>query len=240
MKNAVIAALTLALAAPFAAAEPVKSLESKEQKTSYGFGLMFGKRLKSDLPDLKTDEFLQGIRDGYTDGKALLTDEQVEQVLTEFQNEQREKQMQEFEKVAEENKEAGDAFLKENAKKKGVKTTKSGLQYKVITEGKGPSPDADDVVQVHYTGKLIDGTVFDSSVQRGEPVSFPVNGVIPGWTEALQLMKQGAKWELYIPSDLAYGPGGNRAIGPNETLIFEVELLDVKKQDASKDEKSGS
>src|SRR5690606_13676826 len=112
--------------------------------------------------------------------------EQVEQTLTQFQDDQRQKQMQEFEQTAGENKKKGDEFLKQNAKKKGVKTTKSGLQYKVITEGKGASPKADDTVQVHYTGKLIDGTVFDSSVERGEPVSFPVSGVIPGWTEALQ------------------------------------------------------
>lgn len=232
MKNAVIAAITLALAAPLAAAEPVKSLGNQEEKTSYSFGIMLGKRLKEDLPELKTDAFLQGVRDGYGGGQALLSDQEVEQVLIEFQNEQRQKQIKAFEELAAANLKKGQEFLAANAKKKGVKTTKSGLQYKVITQGKGPSPSADDVVEVHYTGRLIDGTVFDSSVQRGEPVSFPVNGVIPGWTEALQLMKQGDKWELYIPADLAYGPGGNRAIGPNETLIFEVELLAVNKQSA--------
>ena|SRR5690606_22837265 len=233
MKNAVIAALSLALAAPLAVAqEPLKSLDTKEQKSSYSFGLMLGKRLKEELPEIQTDVFVQGFRAGYTGEKALLTDQQVEQVLTDYQNEQRQKQMEEFEKLAGENLKKGEDFLKENGKKKGVKTTESGLQYKIITEGKGASPKSEDTVKVHYTGKLVDGTVFDSSVQRGEPVTFPVNGVIPGWTEALQKMKPGAKWEIYIPADLAYGPGGNRAIGPNEVLIFEVELLEVVKNDS--------
>ena len=117
----------------------------------------------------------------------------------------------------------------ENKDKEGVVTLASGLQYKVVKSGSGAKPKADSTVKVHYSGSLIDGTVFDSSIERGEPVSFPVNGVIPGWTEALQLMSEGSKWNLYIPSDLAYGPGGNRNIGPNEALLFEVELLEVKK-----------
>ena len=128
--------------------------------------------------------------------------------------------------VAEANKKEGEEFLASNKTKEGVVTTASGLQYKVITAGTGPSPKASDKVSVHYRGTLIDGTEFDSSYRRGEPVSFPVKGVIAGWTEALQLMKEGAKWELYIPSELAYGPGGTGGpIGPNATLIFEVELL---------------
>jgi FKBP-type peptidyl-prolyl cis-trans isomerase len=135
--------------------------------------------------------------------------------------------------AAEKNLKAGEAFLAANAKKEGVKTTASGLQYKVIKAGTGASPKPTDIVKVHYTGTLVDGTVFDSSVQRGEPATFPVNGVIPGWTEALQLMKVGDKWQLVIPSKLAYGEQGPRAIGPNSTLIFDVELLGIEKSDSA-------
>ena len=136
--------------------------------------------------------------------------------------------------TAEKNLKAGEAFIAANAKKEGVKTTASGLQYKVIKTGTGASPKLTDTVKVHYHGTLIDGTVFDSSVQRGEPVTFPVNGVIPGWTEALQLMKVGDKWQLVIPAKLAYGEDGSGPIGPNSVLIFEVELLDIEKPEAAK------
>jgi len=231
MKKAVIAVFSLALAAPLALAEPVKKLETDEQKTSYSFGLVFGKQLQADMPDIQVNEFLQGIRDGYTDGEALLTEEQAHQVLMDYQAAQREQFMKEREQLAAENQKAGEEFLKKNLKNKGVKQTDSGLQYKVITEGKGKRPTADDSVTVHYTGKLIDGTVFDSSVERGEPLTFPLKGVIPGWTEGLQLMKEGSKWELYIPSELAYGKAGNPVIEPNQTLVFEVELLKVQPQE---------
>jgi FKBP-type peptidyl-prolyl cis-trans isomerase FklB len=130
------------------------------------------------------------------------------------------------------NKEKGDAFLAENKNKEGVVTTASGLQYKIIEEGSGATPTAEDKVRVHYTGKLLNDEVFDSSIQRGDPVEFQVTGVIPGWTEALQLMKVGAKWELYIPSDLGYGTRGNPPIGPNETLVFEVQLIDIVAPDS--------
>lgn len=230
MKKAVIAVLSLALATPIAMAEPVKSLKSDEQKTSYSFGLVFGKQLQADMPDIKVDEFLQGIRDGYTGGNALLTDEEAEKILIAYQNAQVEKQRKEIEQLAAANKKEGEEFLKKNLKNKGVKQTKSGLQYKMIQEGKGKTPSATDSVTVHYTGKLIDGTVFDSSVERGQPLTFALNAVIPGWTEGLQLMKEGSKAELYIPANLAYGERGNQVIEPNQTLIFEVELLEVQSQ----------
>jgi FKBP-type peptidyl-prolyl cis-trans isomerase FklB len=137
--------------------------------------------------------------------------------------------MAKFEQIAEDNKVQGSAFLAENKGKDGVKTTASGLQYRIIKAGTGVKPSASDTVKVHYEGSLINGTVFDSSIKRGEPVSFPVGGVIKGWTEALQIMPEGSKWQLFIPSDLAYGPGGNRNIGPNEVLLFDVELLEVQK-----------
>ena len=132
------------------------------------------------------------------------------------------------------NLKAGEDFLAANAKKEGVKTTASGLQYKVIKSGSGPSPKPTDTVKVHYNGTLIDGTVFDSSIRRGSPATFPVNGVIPGWTEALQLMKVGDKWQLFIPAKLAYGEQGPGPIGPNATLIFDVELLGIEKPEAAK------
>jgi len=157
-----------------------------------------------------------------------ISQEDAEKIMKEFQENMMKKKEEEAKKLSEGNKAAGEKFLAENKTKEGVQTTASGLQYKIITAGNGVKPKATDTVKVHYTGKLLDGKVFDSSVQRGEPVEFPVSGVIPGWVEALQLMPQGSKWEVYIPSDLAYGPTGNQAIPPSSTLIFEVELLEVK------------
>lgn len=157
-----------------------------------------------------------------------ISQEDAEKIMKEFQESMMKKKEEESKKLSEGNKAAGDKFLAENKTKEGVQTTASGLQYKIITAGNGVKPKATDTVKVHYTGKLLDGKVFDSSVQRGEPVEFPVNGVIPGWVEALQLMPQGSKWELYIPSDLAYKEAGQGPIPPASTLIFEVELLEVK------------
>jgi FKBP-type peptidyl-prolyl cis-trans isomerase FklB len=144
-----------------------------------------------------------------------------------YQEELQSQQEQQYNELASQNLEAGEAFLAQNAEREGVETTESGLQYEVIEEGDGNNPTASDRVQVHYTGELINGDVFDSSRDRGQPVTFGLNQVIPGWTEGLQLMSEGARYKLYIPADLAYGPGGNQAIGPNETLIFDVELLAV-------------
>lgn len=229
MKKMLLAAAILSASTLTHAAEPVKSLETDEQKVSYSFGLIFGKRMTNDLPTLDLNVFVQGLKDGFKGDPALLTDAQIEVTLKQFQDSQRQEQLQEFEQVAEKNKAAGDAFLANNKNKEGVVTLANGLQYKVVKAGSGAKPTAESTVKVHYSGSLIDGTVFDSSIERGEPVSFPVNGVIPGWTQALQLMQEGSKWNLYIPSDLAYGPGGNRNIGPNETLLFEVELLEIQK-----------
>jgi FKBP-type peptidyl-prolyl cis-trans isomerase FklB len=210
------------------AAEPLKSLDTQDQKVSYSFGLVLGKRMTNDMPDLQIDVFVQGLKDAYSGNPQLITDEQVAQTLSDFQRDLQQKQLEEVQKAGEENKKAGKEFLAENKNKEGIVTLESGLQYKVLTEGKGLQPGPTDVVKVHYTGSLINGTVFDSSIDRGQPVSFPVNGVIAGWTEALQLMPTGSKWQLFIPSDLAYGPNGNRSIGPNETLLFDVELLDIE------------
>lgn len=201
---------------------------SASEKVGYSLGYMMAEGNKDAVKDLDLNTFEKGFRDGYEGNESALTQEQMQQVLMDYQKEQEEQFVKDMETKATENKAAGTAFLAENAKKEGVKQTESGLQYKVIKAGTGKSPKATDVVEVNYEGKLLDGTVFDSSYERGEPIEFPLNQVIAGWTEGLQLMKEGGKYEFYIPSDIAYGEAGNAGIEPNSTLIFTVELLKVK------------
>ena len=204
-------------------------LETDEQKVSYGIGLMEGKRFKQDF-NVDIDAFTAGLKASSSNEKPLMTEDEIKTTIQAFGQKLMAKREADQKAVGEKNKTTSAAFLAENAKKDGVKTTASGLQYKVISEGKGAKPKAEETVEVNYKGTLIDGTEFDSSYKRGQPVTFPVNGVIPGWTEALQLMTVGSKYELYIPSDLAYGPNGTGGvIGPNQALVFEVELLDIKK-----------
>lgn len=206
------------------------SLDTEGQKVAYGMGLSLGSRLKQEPMEIDVEAFKLGIQHGLKGEEPLMTQEEVAQTLQAFQQKQIAKRQEEMQAEAEKNKAEGETFLAENATKEGVVTTDSGLQYKVLEEGDGEKPTADDVVEVHYKGTLLDGTEFDSSYKRNSTVTFPVQGVIPGWTEALQLMPVGSKWELYIPSDLAYGPGGTGGgpIGPNATLIFEVELIGIK------------
>ena len=184
----------------------------------------------SGIKELNVQDFANGVAAVYEGKKPEMTYEQAKQTVQEFFM-QLEKEMQEAnQKAAKQNREIGEAFLSENAKREGVKTTASGLQYEVLESGNGAQPTANDRVEVHYTGRLIDGTVFDSSVERGVPATFGVTQVIPGWVEALQLMHEGDQWRLYIPSDLAYGPNGaGGLIGPDTTLIFDVQLLRVIK-----------
>jgi len=205
------------------------ALESTEEKVSYGMGLVMGERMTNDLPDLQMEQFLQGIEHGHSGDEEVqrLNREEIREALMAYQQQLQEEQQGQRNELAQKNREAGEAFLAENAEREGVQTTESGLQYEVIEEGDGDSPKATDQVKVHYTGELINGEVFDSSRERGQPVTFGLNQVIPGWTEGLQLMNEGARYKLYIPSDLAYGQGGNQAIGPNATLVFDVELLAV-------------
>lgn len=198
---------------------------SEVQKVGYAVGYDLGLNLREVADDMDLDAFTQGIKDAYAKTNSSLTDEQMQAIVQAYMTRKQEEAQKQLEAKATANQQAGEAFLAENAKKDGVKTTASGLQYKVITEGSGSSPSATDTVMVNYEGKLIDGTVFDSSYERGEPIEFPLNQVIPGWTEGLQLMKPGAKYEFYIPSDLAYGETGNPNIEPNSVLIFTVELL---------------
>lgn len=205
------------------------ALDTTPERVSYGMGLVLGERMGNDLPDLQMAQFLQGIQHGHAGDEEAkrLSREEIQQALTAYQQELQQQQEQQQEGLASQNQDAGEAFLAENAERDGVEITESGLQYEVIEEGNGTNPTAQDRVQVHYTGELITGEVFDSSRERGQPVTFGLNQVIPGWTEGLQLMSEGARYKLYIPSDLAYGPGGNQAIGPNETLVFDVELLAI-------------
>lgn len=206
-------------------------LKTPKQQASYGIGLNIGKQLAGDAEDIDTDAVIRGIRDSLTKAKPALSEDQIRAALTSYGKEMQAKAEAKAKIAGEKNKGASDKYLAENAKKPGVKTTASGLQYKVLKEGKGPMPKATDKVRVHYHGTLIDGTVFDSSVERKEPAEFPVNRVIPGWVEALQLMHVGDKFQLTIPSKLAYGENGtpDGSIGPNSVLNFEVELLEIVK-----------
>ncbi len=202
------------------------ALETDEQKVSYIMGMNIGSQIASDDFELNMETFNLGMADAFSGAEPRLSEDEVRTTIEAFQAKIAEKQEAEAKKLAETNQKKGAAFLAEKAGSEGVVVLDSGLQYKVIEAGTGPRPGPENTVEVHYSGTLIDGTEFDSSYKRGVPAQFGVTQVIPGWTEALQLMPEGSKWELYIPSDLAYGPGGTGgAIGPNETLIFEVELL---------------
>jgi FKBP-type peptidyl-prolyl cis-trans isomerase FklB len=229
MKRSLAVALCMVLAAG-AAFGADKQLSSQKEKLSYAIGIDMGSSLKKNGIDVDADILFQGIKDSLTGAKQLMTEQELRETIQTAQKELQARQMEKMKALAEKNKKDGEAFLAENKKKKGVKTTASGLQYKVITEGKGKTPKATDTVTVNYKGTLVDGTEFDSSYKRNEPATFPVGGVIKGWTEALQLMKEGSKWQLVIPADLAYGERGGGPIGPNAVLVFEVELLSIKSE----------
>lgn len=209
-------------------AEEDAVLKTEKDRLSYAIGMNIGNNLKRQSLDLNPEIVTQGIWDALSDSKTLMSEQDYRDTMTAFEQEMRQKQLAQIKELSEKNKQDGEAFLSENKKKDVVITLPSGLQYKVIKEGTGKTPKLDDTVTVHYRGTLINGAEFDSSYSRGNPASFQVSGVISGWTEALQLMKEGAKWELYIPSDLAYGErGAGRNIGPYSALIFEVELISI-------------
>jgi len=212
-------------------AEDDAVLKTEKDKLSYAIGMNIGNNLKRQSLELNPEIVSQGIWDSLTDGKTLMSEQEYRDTMTVFEQEMKQKQVSQIKELSEKNKQQGEAFLAENRKKDAVITLPSGLQYKVIKKGAGKTPKATDTVTVNYMGSLINGTEFDSSYRRGQPASFKVNGVIRGWTEALQLMQEGAKWQLFIPSDLAYGErGAGRDIGPYSTLIFEVELISIEDQ----------
>lgn len=207
-----------------------KNLETQKDKVSYSVGWDIGNNLKRQSIDVDADIMSAGIKDALSGSKPLLTDDERNQVMMSFQKDLQDKQMKAKSETGEKNKNSGEEFLAKNKKIESVKVTSSGLQYKIIKQGTGEKPKSNDTVTVNYEGRLIDGTVFDSSYKRGQPATFAVGGVIAGWTEALQLMKVGSKYELFIPSNLAYGERGVGAdIGPNSALIFTVELISIKK-----------
>lgn len=207
------------------------TLDTDKKKVSYSIGVDLGRSIKKQNLDLDVNVLVKGLQDGYAGGTTLLSDDQMKEVLTNFQKQFIAKKNAEMEALAQKNLDTGKAFLENNKKQAGVVTLPDGLQYKIITAGKGEKPGPNDTVSVNYTGKLINGQVFDSSDKQGHPISFQVNQVIKGWTEVLQLMPVGSTWEVYIPADLAYGQQAvGPMIGPNETLIFTIQLLSIQKK----------
>jgi len=222
-----------ATAAP---AQPAPAgLADVKSQASYGLGLGIGRNLKSQSVDVDANLMARGLLDGLSGAKAQLTDEQIEKAVQAFQQEITTRRQAEMKGLGEKNKKEGAAFLAANKTKPGVVTLPSGLQYKVLKEGTGATPKATDTVSAHYKGTLLDGTEFDNSYKRGQPLSIPVNGVIAGWTEALQKMKVGSKWQLFIPAELAYGedPREGSPIPPNAVLLFDIELLGIGAPQAS-------
>ena len=211
------------------------ALKTQKDKFSYALGMNLGANLHKQSVPVDPNIMARGLRDALAGGKTLMTEEEARAAITAVQNDMREKQQAKMQVAGDANKKEGEAFLADNKSKEGVVALPSGLQYKVLKEGNGPKPTATDSVVCNYRGTLINGTEFDSSTKHGGPATFPVNGVIKGWTEALQLMPVGAKWQLFVPSDLAYaerGAGGD--IGPNATLIFEVELVSIQNKSEEK------
>jgi FKBP-type peptidyl-prolyl cis-trans isomerase FklB len=224
MKRFALILIAVSFTIPLWAEDKPPQLKDLKDKASYAIGLNFGFNFKRENVDLNTDAFSAGFKDAMAGRKPLLTENEVKDTMTAFEKDMEAKQQA----TAQKNAADGDKFLADNKSKEGVKTTASGLQYKVKKDGTGAQPKATDTVTVNYRGTLIDGTEFDSSYKRGQPATFPVNGVIKGWTEALQMMKVGSAYQLFIPASLAYGPQGRPGLPPNSTLIFEVELLDAK------------
>jgi FKBP-type peptidyl-prolyl cis-trans isomerase FkpA len=230
MKISLLAILSLLLISCGGESRKKAELKTLEDSVSYSIGIDIGMTLQQQEISVEAEPFLQGLLDATdTSAQRMMSDEQIRATMFAFQQKviaQRQQQMAEKSSAA---KAEGEKFLSENKAKNGVVTTSSGLQYRVITMGKGKKPKATDNVTVHYSGKLLNGTVFDNSYDRGEPVTFPVNGVIAGWTEALQLMPVGSKWEVVVPANLGYGDNPAGPIPPGSTLIFDVELLAIKK-----------
>ena len=224
-------------AATAAKPAPPLALTTEKDKVSYAIGMNIGQSMKRDSLDIDPNILLRGMKDAMAGGQMLMTDEEVKVVMTDLRTEMTKKKEAEAQRISETNKQAGQQFLAANKTKPGVVTLPSGLQYKILKEGTGPKPTASDTVVCQYRGTLLDGTEFDSSSRHGETATFGVGQVIKGWTEALQLMPVGSKWELFVPADLAYGersPGGE--IGPNSTLIFEIDLQSIKDKNPAEEQ----
>ncbi len=209
-------------------AEQPVTLETSTEKASYALGMDIGNNISQGEMSIDVDVLLRGLRDGLENNDPLMSEDEQMEALMALQQEFMEAQAEKTQQQAQQNIEEGTAFMDEFRERENVVETESGILYRVITEGEGEKPEAEDVVTVHYQGTTVDGTVFDSSIERGEPATFPLNQVIPGWTEILQLMPQGSKWEVVIPPEQAYGDQeAGPQIGPNSTLIFEIELIEV-------------
>lgn len=216
-------------AAPAQSPAPAPAFKTQKEKVSYAIGMEMGKGVKSQGIDVDPSILAQGLRDAMSGAKPQMSEDELKQVITGLQQEMRQKQMQMQEAAGAENKTKGDAFLAENSKKDGVVALPDGLQYKILSAGTGKKPAETDTVMCNYKGTFLDGTEFDSSAQAGKPVPFEVKNVIPGFKEVLQLMPVGSKWQVFIPSNLAYGErGAGNVIGPNATLIFEIELVSIQ------------
>lgn len=230
-------ALAFCVAANVVSAQENKPLTDKKQKTSYSMGYNIGnawKRQGIEPADVDLDVLAAALKDVMAGKEPAVTEQENRELLTAFQAELRTRREEKRKQLGDANKKEGEKFLAENKNKPGVQTLPSGLQYKILTAGNGPKPSSNDTVTVNYRGTLLDGTEFDSSYKRAQPATFKVTGVIPGWTEALQLMPVGSKWQVFIPSELAYKERGSGAnIGPHATLIFEVELVSIQPQDKS-------
>ena len=212
-------------------AKDVSSKSNETEKIGYSFGYLMGKNYIDSMKKMDLDSFYRGLSTAVSGNQSTLTEEEMVRVLAQFKRQNEAKELMELKEKAEANSKAGQIFLAENAKQANVQTTKSGLQYLIQHEGKGASPKKDALVKVHYEGRLIDGTVFDSSIARDQPAEFRLNQVIQGWTEGLQLMKEGSKYRFFIPAELAYGQvGSGDIIEPNSTLIFDVELIEIIKK----------
>ncbi|MEZ4600247.1 MAG: FKBP-type peptidyl-prolyl cis-trans isomerase [Syntrophotaleaceae bacterium] len=230
MKSGLLALMCLALVATGAQAQEGAAPKTEQQKGSYSLGYKIGLDFRNQIGDLDADNLVNGMKAALGGKKPAMSEDEMRQALTNLQQKVVARQQEQIKQLSDKNLQEGKTFLQKNRQAAGVKTTASGLQYKVLEKGTGKKPGPEDMVTVHYRGTFINGTEFDSSYKRNEPATFKVNGVIPGWTQALQMMQEGAKWKLFIPSDLAYGERGAPGIPPNSTLVFDVELQKVEKK----------
>jgi len=228
----ILSCVFLLTASSLYAQNPTEDLETLQEKENYSIGYRIGLSMKNEGVEVDFEKLVQGLRDAVDGNESLIEDEEMKKLITDLKERARRDQMRKTQEMIVKNAEESKNFLEENAKKDGIRITESGLQYAVLVEGNGPTPEVEDFVTVHYRGKFIDGTEFDSSYAKGEPQNLKIDGVIPGWTEALQMMKIGSKWEIFVPPDLGYGRRGQGEwIPPNKVLVFEIELLSIEKGD---------